>query len=219
MKKIVITGATSFIGIHLIQEWLKKKGCKIYAIIRPDSPNKKRIPINKRICIIECAMENYDTLINQIKSADFFFHLAWEGARVPYRDDIAIQLNNYKCAIKAMESAENIGCRLFIGTGSQAEYGTTFGLVDEKYPCNPITVYGREKLHACKDLKKMSDRSGIRFIWIRIFSIYGKYVNNGELVPSARSNCTTLPKQEYHLAGLLYRSATALCQRCEPLFR
>ena len=45
------------------------------------------------------------------------------------------------------------------------------------------------------------------------------HVNNGELVPSARSNCTTLPKQEYRLAGWLYRSATALCQRCEPLFR
>lgn len=44
-------------------------------------------------------------------------------------------------------------------------------------------------------------------------------VNNGELVPSARSNCTTLPKQEYRLADWLYRSATALCQRCEPLFR
>ena len=44
-------------------------------------------------------------------------------------------------------------------------------------------------------------------------------VNNGELVPSARSNCTTLPKQEYRLAGWLHRSATALCQRCEPLFR
>ena len=46
-----------------------------------------------------------------------------------------------------------------------------------------------------------------------------RVVNNGELVPSARSNCTTLPKQEYRLAGWLYRSATALCQRCEPLFR
>ena len=46
-----------------------------------------------------------------------------------------------------------------------------------------------------------------------------KSVNNGELVPSARSNCTTLPKQEYRLAGWLYRSATVLCQRCEPLFR
>ena len=30
-------------------------------------------------------------------------------------------------------------------------------------------------------------------------------VNNGELVPSARSNCTTLPKQEYRFAGWLYR--------------
>lgn len=50
--------------------------------------------------------------------------------------------------------------------------------------------------------------------------LYGSAgVNNGELVPSARSNCTTLPKQEYRLAGWLYRSATALCQRCEPLFR
>ena len=48
---------------------------------------------------------------------------------------------------------------------------------------------------------------------------YADAVNNGELVPSARSNCTTLPKQEYRLAGWLYRSATALCQRCEPLFR
>ncbi|MBM6804886.1 ATP-binding protein, partial [Mediterraneibacter glycyrrhizinilyticus] len=47
--------------------------------------------------------------------------------------------------------------------------------------------------------------------------IFTTNVNNGELVPSARSNCTTLPKQEYHLAGWLYRSATVLCQRCEPL--
>lgn len=51
------------------------------------------------------------------------------------------------------------------------------------------------------------------------FQIRVNAVNNGELVPSARSNCTTLPKQEYRLAGWLYRSATALCQRCEPLFR
>ena len=53
----------------------------------------------------------------------------------------------------------------------------------------------------------------------RVRAINAEGVNNGELVPSARSNCTTLPKQEYRLAGWLYRSATALCQRCEPLFR
>ena len=55
--------------------------------------------------------------------------------------------------------------------------------------------------------------------YVRETPWHGLGVNNGELVPSARSNCTTLPKQEYRLAGWLYRSATALCQRCEPLFR
>lgn len=57
----------------------------------------------------------------------------------------------------------------------------------------------------------------IKLLFLTIWKVID--VNNGELVPSARSNCTTLPKQEYRLAGWLYRSATALCQRCEPLFR
>lgn len=175
MKRIVITGATSFIGIHLLQEWMKRDDCRIVAIIRPNSQNKKRIPNDERIHIIECAMEDYNTLNQQIGSADYFFHLAWEGSRVPYRDNKAIQQKNYECALKAMHLSESIGCQLFLGTGSQAEYGLTSCMVNEKSPCNPNTVYGREKLHACIDLKKMAKESDTRFIWTRIFSIYGKY--------------------------------------------
>lgn len=175
MKKVVITGATSFIGIHLIHEWLLTGNCVIFAVIRPNSQKKGCIPIDNRIHVIECAMDSYETLNQQIKSADYFFHLAWEGARAPYRDDIEIQHNNYKFALKAMELSEDIGCQFFLGTGSQAEYGITSGLINEKYPCNPSTAYGREKLHAYIDLKKMSEKSGIKFIWTRIFSIYGKY--------------------------------------------
>lgn len=175
LKTIVITGATSFIGIHLIEEWLKTENCKIFAVIRPNSQNRNRIPIDNRIHVIECDMNNYDSLIKKIESADFFFHLAWEGARLPYRDDAVIQRKNYECALKAMEISGTIGCKFFLGTGSQAEYGMTYGLVNEKNLCKPNTAYGMEKLHACLSLKKISENLGIRFIWIRIFSIYGKY--------------------------------------------
>lgn len=68
-------------------------------------------------------------------------------------------------------------------------------------------------------LLKLSDCWIIDYLIIDFLNWDFGNVNNGELVPSARSNCTTLPKQEYRLAGWLYRSATALCQRCEPLFR
>ena len=48
---------------------------------------------------------------------------------------------------------------------------------------------------------------------LQMNNYYGEIVNNGELVPSARFNYTTLPKQEYRLAGWLYRSAAAPCRR------
>lgn len=185
VKKIVITGATSFIGIHLIEKWLDTGNCEIFAVIRPSSQNRRRIPVDNRIHVVECAMDKYDTLIDKIESADIFFHLAWEGVRPPYRDDIVIQRNNYEYTLKAMKISEKIGCKVFLGTGSQAEYGVISGLVNEKYPCNPNTAYGREKLHACMELKKMSNESGIRFIWTRIFSIYGKYDHPKTLLMTA----------------------------------
>lgn len=184
MKRIVITGATSFIGVHLIKEWIKSN-CEIYAIVRPNSNNIERINKNNKIHIIEADMNDYTKLVNEIPKADCFYHLAWEGARRPYRDDVRIQKKNYVGAVQAMELAESLECNFFLGSGSQAEYGVTNGSVDENYPCNPNTEYGREKLHAYETLCKMAYQSGIKFIWTRIFSIYGRYDYSGTLIMSS----------------------------------
>ena len=182
--KVVITGATSFIGVHLIHEWLKEE-CEIFAVVRLNSSNIKHIPIDDRIHIVEKEMNEYYTLSDSIDGADYFYHLAWEGARTPYRDDKNMQENNYKCTLDAFDSAVKMGCKFFLGSGSQAEYGRTNGLVDENYPCNPNTEYGKEKLHAYTSLTQKSKETGIRFIWTRIFSIYGKYDYPKTLIMSA----------------------------------
>ena len=174
MKKIVITGATGFIGIHLIEQWLEKDS-EIYAVIRPHSKNANRIPKNDHIHVIELPMEEYDQLPMVINSADYFYHLAWEGARAPFRDDAAMQKNNYDCALQAYEVAKKLGCTFFLGSGSQAEYGSTTGIVDEGYPCNPTTEYGKQKMNASKELLKRAESDGVKLIWTRIFSIYGPY--------------------------------------------
>lgn len=184
MKKIVITGATSFIGIHLIKEWMKSE-CEIYAIVRPNSKNIGRIISDNKIHIIESDMKDYVKLNNKIPKADYFYHFAWEGVRRPYRDDVKIQKKNYVGTVSAMKLAEKLECKFFLGSGSQAEYGATDGSVDENYPCNPNTEYGKEKLHAYETLSKMADKSGIKFIWTRIFSIYGRYDYTGTLIMSS----------------------------------
>ena len=174
MKKIVIAGATSFIGVHLIEEWLKEN-CEVFAIVRPDSRNISRIPKSSKIHIIEREMAEYDRLSEDIKEADCFYHLSWEGARAPYRDDKIMQSKNYVCTLKAFDSAVKMGCAFFLGAGSQAEYGSTNGLVDEDYPCSPNTEYGREKLHAFKTLATKANKANVHFIWTRMFSVYGRY--------------------------------------------
>ncbi|MDY3740239.1 MAG: NAD(P)-dependent oxidoreductase [Selenomonadaceae bacterium] len=187
MKKIIINGATSFVGVHLIEEWLKEKDVEIFAVVRPNSSNITRLPCGDKVHIIEREMEEYDKLSNDIKKADYFYHLSWEGARSPHRDDKAIQSKNYICAIKAFDSAVKMGCSFFLGSGSQAEYGLTNGVVDEQYPCNPNTEYGKEKLHTYYELKRKAKEHNMHFIWTRIFSIYGKYDYAGTLVMSCIS--------------------------------
>lgn len=184
MKKIIITGATGFIGLHLINEWLKDD-VEIYAIVRKNSNKVSLIPQAKNIHIIECDMCDYILLSDKISGGDFFYHLAWDGTRNPYRDDPIIQKNNYECSIEAFKLANALGCSLFLGIGSQAEYGSTKGSVDEKYPCNPSIAYGKEKLHTYMELSKMANECGMKFIWVRIFSLYGKYDYPGTLIMSA----------------------------------
>lgn len=182
--KIVITGATSFIGVHIIKECLRKN-YEIYAVARPNSINLSRIPENDNIHLIELEMGDYDNLVYSIGSADSFIHLAWDGARVPHRDDTEMQMKNYECAISAMYAAKQLGCKVFLGSGSQAEYGRMEGDVTESSPCNPTTEYGKKKLLACMKLAEIASENHIRFVWTRIFSIYGKYDYSGTLIMSA----------------------------------
>lgn len=184
MKRIVITGATSFIGVSLIEYWLKRD-CQVYAVIRPNSTNANRLPASDRVKIVELEMRDYHQIAQHIQKADVFYHLAWEGARAPHRDNPVMQEENYNCAVMAMNMAQAMGCSLFVGAGSQAEYGKISGPVDENYPCNPNTEYGRYKLKTSQTLRAMADECGMRFVWMRIFSLYGKYDCAGTLVMSA----------------------------------
>ena len=183
MKKVVITGATSFIGIHIVEECINR-GYEVIAIIRPGSMNRYRLKQSNLLQTIELDMVEYDKIIEYVHNADYFFHLAWDGVRVPKRDDREIQRRNCACTLLAFETASRIGCSCFVGAGSQAEYGVTKEKVDEDHLCHPLTAYGVEKYNAFMSLLEKAKLNRIRFLWPRIFSIYGLYDYQNTLVMS-----------------------------------
>lgn len=186
MKNAIITGATSFIGVHLINELLIND-YYVTAVVRPNSHNINRLPTNKRITVIELDTNDIKLLPNKVKDAQYevFYHLSWDGVRATYRDDILLQLNNYNNSIKAMQTANILKCNVFVGSGSQAEYGKCLGKITEEYIPNPLTEYGKAKLNTYEKLKSISENMNIKFIWTRLFSVYGIYDHEKTLVMSA----------------------------------
>lgn len=185
MKHAVITGATGFIGVNLIQQ-LSARGWTVTAVVRPHSKNLSRIPSLPGVRIIESYLTDYGNLADKAGGrADAFFHLAWEGGRKPGRDDEALQEKNYEGAMEAARQAVRLGVSFFLVSGSQAEYGHFSGLVDEQHPLRPVSQYGRYKLKTLEAVRKMLDGQNVRFFWTRIFSAYGKYDYPGTLLMTA----------------------------------
>jgi UDP-glucose 4-epimerase len=146
MKNVVITGATGMIGRTLV-EVLLKNDINILAIIRKDSKKRNTLPINKKIKIIECNLDELKEL-NINSTYDTFFHFAWDGTFGESRDNLYVQNLNVKYTLDALELAHRIGCNTFIGAGSQAEYGRVNGMIFPNTKTEPENGYGIAKLAA-----------------------------------------------------------------------
>ena len=122
--KVIITGATSFIGLHLMQ-YLLDEGHEVIAVCRKNSRNLALL-VNKNVEIVFSDMQEYFNLGNMIENADVFINLAWGGTTHKERFNNDIHEENIKYSLDALEVAEKIGCKIFVEAGSQADYGATF---------------------------------------------------------------------------------------------
>jgi nucleoside-diphosphate-sugar epimerase len=181
MKRIVLTGATSMIGVALIEECIDNE-IEVLAITRKNSNNIARIPESKFIKVVECNLNNIKDLNDIADSYDVFYHFAWDYTSKDKRDNARCQDYNIGYTLDAVELAKKLNCNTFIGAGSQAEYGIASDIISPSTPINPESAYGAAKYAAGKLSGLMCRDLEIRHIWTRIFSVYGRYDNEGTMV-------------------------------------
>ncbi len=178
----VVNGPLGTIGLALVQ-CLLDKGVQAWAVCRPGDRRVERLPDGVRI--IECDMRSIGDLKQFIeKPVDAFFHLAWMDTIGPGRNDPRIQTENIRCAADAVYAAKVIGCRVFVGVGSQAEYGRIEGKVTADAPCFPINGYGIAKLCAGQMTRLACVQLQMRHVWARILSVYGPGDGPMSVIPS-----------------------------------
>jgi len=181
-----VTGATGMIGTALIEKCLNK-GIKVTAVVRPQSQNIGRLSLKSEFLnIVECDISEYKKLPGLItKEADTFYHFAWSFSGRDRNESIKQQYENIGYTLDAIDVAKELGCRKFIGAGSQAEYGylgTT--LINEETPANPDTPYGIAKYSAGLFSMIKCKKMFIDCIWGRVFSVYGRYDSPDSLISS-----------------------------------
>lgn len=185
MKKVIVTGATGMIGASMIEQMVQD-GISVTAVVRPNSKKIDNLIKNEKVNVVACDVRSLSTLEEKLPhDYDTFYHFAWDGTYGDSRDNAALQEENVRCTLDAVELAHKLGCSVFVGAGSQAEFGFVEGELSDKIPKNPVTGYGIAKLTAGRLSAIMCKQYGIRQSWGRIVSTYGPRDNSYTMVMSS----------------------------------
>lgn len=177
LKRAIITGPTGAIGTALIEE-LRRAGCEVIALCRRGSPRIAALPKDEGVLVTECNVDELPSLMGRLPDCDAFYHLGWSGVYGDERRDLYRQAENVKYTLDAVRLAHSLKCKVFVGAGSQSEFGHVNGVLHPGLVCAPDNGYGAGKLAACFFSRILCDELGLRHVWSRILSVYG--IRDGE---------------------------------------
>lgn len=172
--KILVTGATGFIGNYVIRELLKNN----IQVIATSENKKAAIASDwfEKVEFIEYdlnqTINETENLFKYFKSPDKLIHLAWEN--LPnYKELFHFEKNlftNYNFLKKLISD----GLKDLTVIGTCLEYGMANGCLDEKMTADPKNPYAIAKDTLRKFIEQLNRENKFLFRWIRLFYIYGK---------------------------------------------
>ena len=181
--KFFITGASSFIGVELCR-YLVGNGHQVIAMSRKENEQLNDIANNGNLQVFYADMQNLMERAKNVQS-DIFVHLAWAGALLGQRNNQELQEGNIRFSLDCVELSRRMGCKVYVDAGSQAEYGIVPGVITEETPCNPISAYGKAKLKMYHETRELTQQLGVKYIHLRILSVYGENDHPNTLITSS----------------------------------
>jgi len=153
MKKILITGATGFIGSHLT-EYLVEKGFNIVAFDRYNSNNDwgwlENSNYKNDFQVILGDIRDYDSVSKAMAGCDAVFHLAaLIGIPYSYVSPLAYIRTNIEGTYNVLEASKNLNIEQILVTSTSETYGTAqYVPIDERHPLVGQSPYSASKIAA-----------------------------------------------------------------------
>ena len=167
--KIAVTGASGFIGRHVIKKLLEQ-GADVIAVTRDATRQEK---VSRYVSIVEMDIA-YPPLkcFEKLGSPDVLIHLAWDGLpNYKSRDHHELELPRQYNFIKLMVKG---GLSSLVVTGTCFEYGMQSGRLSESASTKPDNAYGYAKDTLRRQLEYLKSTNPFNLTWARLFYMYGE---------------------------------------------
>jgi len=189
-KRVLITGATGFIGANLTREFLKF-GLEVYIFTRFTS-NKWRLSDilkdAKEYCVDLLDRERLERIILDIKP-EIILHTAVYGG-YPFQKNVSqVIQTNIMGTVNLVNACSRVGFDILVNTGSSSEYGLKDKAMRETDLLEPINNYGVSKASATLFCQAKAKSERLPIVTLRLFSPYGYYEEPTRLIPSLILAC------------------------------
>ncbi|TSA57092.1 NAD(P)-dependent oxidoreductase [bacterium] len=189
-KKILITGATGFVGANLVRHFLKK-GADISILKRRQSSLWRIRDVIGQISAYDAdLLDNgrVDRAVKRIKP-DVVLHAATYGGHTNQNNMTRVLKTNFGGTVNLLNSCLKRGFQLFINTGSSSEYGIKGAPMRESDQLKPITPYGISKAAASTYCQYAALRHRLPIMTLRLFSPYGYFDDKSRAVSYITLSC------------------------------
>jgi nucleoside-diphosphate-sugar epimerase len=185
IKRVFVTGATGFIGKHVVRR-LVQEGYLVGALIRPFSKSSKP-DIPDGVTWYSGDIRNYGDLASAFSAfrPDAVLHLVTYYAVMHRADEIGVMLDtNVKGTINLLEAAKESGSvRLFVNTSSTQVYDPKPRKLDETDEIKPQSLYAVTKRSAEDACTFYASAYQLPSVTLRLFPPYGPGDQDRRLIP------------------------------------
>lgn len=169
-ERVLVFGANGFLG-SVVTKKLCESGFDVLPVIRPRA-NKSRLQELKDIKLLEIEPSIWPELVSEY-TPNAIICSQWNGVLKQDRDNAELQRTNFKPILDIGVAARESGVDSFICFGSQAEAKESKETIKEEFYYSGETAYGKAKAELHAQLESLFKNADCRFIWARVFSVYG----------------------------------------------
>ena len=206
MSKILVTGATGFIGSHLT-EVLVEKGFNVVAFDRYNSNSHwgwlENSKYKNEIKVVLGDIRDYDSVSKVMQGCDVVFHLAaLIGIPYSYISPLAYIRTNIEGTYNVLEAAKNLNIEQILVTSTSETYGTAqYVPIDENHPLVGQSPYSASKIAADQLAISYYKSFELPVKIVRPFNTYGPRQSARAIIPTIISQILN-GKTEINLGSL-----------------